>query len=376
MATPWEEFWWNNITSVADTLLENKMVVLKVPADLPWRHSMRGAIHTAFQGRSASSDVVIETIDIVDDNPKDTEPGRFILDRYASLSISRGYREKSRITVQEYILAKEVIKNRIIWVKGLADKTAEKWMKFCRGFSQCSAETGLFVLEIHGKISVLETRLLKCIDFGNYVSSYDVQLFNSFILDRREEYSETWKRYISTSAALVCDSDAEISEMLLRTVDFKTQSVLDGIKEIADMPEFLRRGGESDSNHVLWHYRNMDTAELLHRVWCSQVQVLFPIIELERVQIIEKWKQPIQEALNDNSITQYGELLRDAIDVELGTLCFMMKHRVNSGLYMLYIPDEEERERIDFLHDCRNQLAHAVCCTTIQIVKLLDKNIR
>ena len=44
----WEEFWWNNITGahvvvskVADALLENKMVILKVPSDLPWRHSMR-----------------------------------------------------------------------------------------------------------------------------------------------------------------------------------------------------------------------------------------------------------------------------------------------------------------------------------------------
>ena len=38
----WEEFWWNNITGartvvdrVAMALLENKMIVLKVPSDLP-----------------------------------------------------------------------------------------------------------------------------------------------------------------------------------------------------------------------------------------------------------------------------------------------------------------------------------------------------
>lgn len=99
METPWEEFWWNNITgphvvvtNVATALLENKMVVLKVPSDLPWRHSMRGAIHTAFQERTDSSEIVIEPIDIIDDNPENIEPGRFILNRFASSLVSRGYR--------------------------------------------------------------------------------------------------------------------------------------------------------------------------------------------------------------------------------------------------------------------------------------------
>lgn len=378
MDTPWD-FWWNNITgphvlvtSVANALLENMMVALKVPADLPWRHSMRGAIRSLFQDRIDSSEVVIEAIDIVDDNSDNVEPGRFILNRYASSSVGRGYREKSKVTIQEYISAKEVIKNRIIWVKGLAGGTAEKWIKFCRGFVHASVEKGLFVLEIHGKIKISGARMLKCIDFSDYVSNYDVQLFNGFVLDGLEEYSDTaWKKYISTLAALVCDTDAEISERLIGIVDFRTQSVLDGIKEIMEMPDFSRRGGESDSNHVLWHFRNDNMTELQRRVWSSQVQVLFPIIELERVQIIERWSRHIQEALDNNSVTQYGELLSNAEDVELGSLCYMMKHRGNNGFYMLYIPDEDARQRIIFLHDCRNQLAHAICCTANQVAELL-----
>ncbi|ODR33158.1 hypothetical protein [Eisenbergiella tayi] len=375
------DFWWNNITgphvfvtSVADALVENKMVLLKVPADLPWRHSMRGAIRAVFLDKTDSSEAVIEEIDMVDDNPENIEPGRFILNRYASTSISRGYRERSKVTIQEYIAAKKVIRNRILWVKGLTGKHAEKWIKFCRGFLQASSESGLFVLEIHGEIAISETHLLKYIDFSEYVSSYDVQLFNSLLLDGQKTYSNIWKNYISTSAALVSGTDVEISALLINIVDFRKNSVLDGIKVIAEMPEFFRRGVEGDSNHVLRHFRNNNMVELQHRMWCSQVQVLFPIIELERVKIVEKWKDNLQEALNHNSVTQYGESLKDARDIEIGSLCYMMKHRGNGGLYLLNIPEEEERRRIELLHVCRNRLAHAACCTPIQIAELLNVN--
>ena len=60
------------------------------------------------------------------------------------------------------------------------------------------------------------------------------------------------------------------------------------------------------------------------------------------------------------------------MDVELGSLCYMMKQKSNMGIYMLYIPDEDEREWISFLHECRNQLAHASCCSTEQVVRLID----
>ena len=117
----WNEFWWKNITGphvvvtkVSEALLDNHMVVLFVPTDLPWRHAMRGTIQTAFRDRLDISDIVIEPIDVVDDNPDGLEPGRFILSRFSSTTISRGYREKSRVSIQDYITAKNVIKNRIV----------------------------------------------------------------------------------------------------------------------------------------------------------------------------------------------------------------------------------------------------------------------
>ena len=250
---------------------------------------------------------------------------------------------------------------------------AEQWIKFCRGFEQRSLQDGLFVLEVQGEVHQTDVKPLELINFTDYVSNYDVQLFNSFVLDDQDRCSDGWKKYIASVAASICDIDAEVSAELLETVDFQKQSAIDGIKAIAESPEYERRGKEDNSNHVLWYCRNDRAEELEHRLWRAQVQVLFPIIEMERVSLIEKWRELIQKTLDTYDITQYNEPLRNASDVELGSLCYMMKHRADIGLYMLYIPDEGEREWISFLHDCRNQLAHASCCTTEQVVRLLER---
>lgn len=374
------DFWWEHITGpnvlvskVSEALKDHHMVVLSVPTDLPWRHSMRATIQSQFRDWLNDGNIVAEDIDAVDDNPDGLEPGRFILSRFSDIKTSRGYREKSKVSIQNYIAAKSVIDNRIIWVKGLKDDTAKQWVKFCRGFDSGMLQNVWFVLEVQGEINRAEYKHLKSIRFEDYVSNYDVQLFNSFALDSQNKYTDEWKKYIASVAASVCDTDAEVAAELLGAVDFRSQSVIDGIKSIAESTEFARRGTEESSKHVLWYCRNGNNEELEHRLWRAQVQVLFPIIEMERISLINKWHIVIQNALDDNAVTQFNEPLTTAEDAELGSLCYMMKQRTSDGFYMLYIPDEDERSRLTFLHECRNQLAHASCCTTDQVVRLLER---
>lgn len=376
---PWEEFWWNNITGahsvidrVAKALLENKMVVLKVPSDLPWRYPMRSVIQSTFNGKTDSRNIVIETIDAVDNNQDKLEPGKFILQNYASSAIMAGYREKARYSIQDYISDRNVIKNRIIWVKGLDEKSAGKWLRFCGGFSPRSAADGLFVLEMQGKTTSPESRYIEYIDFDNCVSSYDVQQFNSFILDTQKYYSNNWKRYISTVAASVCGTDAEVSEFLLRITDFRNETAIDGLARIEEAGGFSRRGTEKESAHPLWYLRENDTAELTYRVWTAQIQVLFPIIELERQQLIKKWFDAVEAALIGQKVTQFGKTVSDPKEVELGTLYYMLSCRASDDFRMLYIPDETDRDRIHFLHKCRNKLAHMNCCSPKEVAGLLD----
>ena len=87
--------------------------------------------------------------------------------------------------------------------------------------------------------------------------------------------------------------------------------------------------------------------------------------------MIERLRPAIQEALENNVVEQYGNVLCDPTEVELGTLCYMMQYRVDNDHRMLYIPNPVDRERIVFLHDCRNRLAHMNCCSPMDVVGLL-----
>jgi hypothetical protein len=44
------------------------------------------------------------------------------------------------------------------------------------------------------------------------------------------------------------------------------------------------------------------------------------------------------------------------------------------GDYMLYIPDENARIRVELLYDMRNRLAHGKVCPVEDVVRLLASN--
>lgn len=374
----WDEFWWNNITGahavvseVATALLSNRNVILRVPSDLPWRYSMRSSIYSVFREKTDSREVVIDPIDVKDDNPDQLSPGLFILNRYASSQVSKGYREKSKISIQDYLAQKKVIRNRVIWVKGLSSDVTNEWIKFCKGFSPQTVTEGLFVVEVHEDQVVNESKYLKCVDYESHVSKYDVQLLNSIILDKNDDYSDKWKTYIASATASLCDIDAEVSEFVLQNTDFYIESPIEGVKKASLFPALELRGRET-TNHVLWYVRENKDAELEHRLWSAQVTVLFPIIELKRISLIQEWYAQVENVLQKHEVWQYNNLLKDPMEVELGTLHYLISHRDENGLYLLYIPEEQERDTIHFLHECRNLLAHASCCSPVQIKKLLE----
>ncbi|MBR3763187.1 MAG: hypothetical protein IKK57_01375 [Clostridia bacterium] len=374
----WAGFWWTSITGaktviseVASALLDHRMVVLQIPADLPWRQQMRSCVFDAYYQQSANISSTTIYIDAADDNPEGLEPGKLILERLCTSAADRsGYRERSKTTIQEYLVQKGLLSNAIVWVKGLTGAAIDQWLKFLRGFSKGSA---LFVLECQGGGRIADSKAIHLVRYEDCITSYDLQLFNSFCLDNlTATYSGVWKQYIATAAALVCESDAEVSELLLRIINFQEQEIPEGLAIIANLPEYSRRGAAPDSAHVLGLYRQQQSDAIRHRIWSAQVQVLFPIIELERVNIIRRYEEDLQLALMRNEITQYGARVTDPMEIELGTLSYLISAREKgSDNYILYIPDEELRNRIRFLRECRNRLAHVNCCTPQQIAVLL-----
>ena len=97
--------------------------------------------------------------------------------------------------------------------------------------------------------------------------------------------------------------------------------------------------------------------------------MLFPIIELERVQFVQEFKHEIQDILDNNEVQQFSHRLTDALEAEWGTIFYLIHSR---GKDALNIPEVKIRKRVDLLHKCRNKLAHASCCTPAEICELID----
>ena len=373
------EFWWENITgprniitSVIAALDNKQMVLLKVPSDLPWRHTMRGVVESNFRDRVMSGNLLIDIIDAVDDLKIEQDLGYYLLNKYAiDEDVRAGFREGGKSTIQEYLIRNKVLRNRIIWIKGLSGKDAIRWIEFCKTYQIDSLEDGAFVLEVHGDL-IAENEALAIVDYSDSVTFSDVQLFNTYLVDEERSYSDKWKQYISTMAAILCETDAEVAEKIIQIGDFRNVEPIMILDKAAKLDMFERRGADERSSHILALTRSGKTEEINKRIWKTQIQILFPVIELERVKLIDKWMINIQDSLSNNHVTQYGVHITNPYDVEIGTLDYLQSHYSSGGGYKLYIPDETDRKRISFLHECRNLLAHVNCCAVCQVNKLLE----
>lgn len=373
-----EETWWNRITGprqvvlqVVGALIGRKSVFLEIPADLPWRHQMRGAVELELRKRAGAQELLVQTIDVRSECPDCSDVGRFLLARFGSEKVQRSYREGSGETIQSYILRNGILRNQIVWVKGLRPGGEEAWLSFCRGYTPPEFSAGLFVVEHSRRIPGSGSRRMAQVVYSQSVRSYDLQLFNSMLLDGKDgTYTRIWKSYIAAVAASLCETDAEISERLIMDTDFMHESPLAGLARIAQLPDFQRRGAEEGSGHVLHLVRAGQTAALEKRIWAAQVQIAFPIVELERVRIIRLWEDEIGRALALSPVTQYGREITHPIELELGTLSYMASHRGADGMYLLYLPDQEARDRLRFLHERRNELAHVACCSPENLTEL------
>ena len=377
MTELWDEIWWKQITGaqlivsqVTDALLEHKTPMLQVPSDLPWRSAMRNEVASTFRMKNVFQDVMFEQIDVNDQCGGMTKPAEiadFLLRNFGTPEVQKNYRGGA---VTRYLTEQNVLANRIIWIKGMNDSSVEQWVNFCKDYKPGSPDVGMFVLEYHDNDVRHPGNGFREIRFSSLVSSYDLQLFNYRIMERNEDCQGIWKNYISTVAAELCEYDAEISEHMITEYDLRKQEPLQILKEIAEDGFFSRRGAEPDSEHILSLVRHNEMKKIQKRLWKAQLQVLFPLIEMERVALVERYEEEIREILSKNCIEQYRKRISQPMDVELGLLVSMIDGLQN-GVF-LYIPNKSDTIRIRHLHSCRNKLAHAKCCSIEDVQTLFD----
>lgn len=207
-------------------------------------------------------------------------------------------------------------------------------------------------------------------------------IVTQFLL-RHQAYSAIWQQYAAVMCALLCNTDAETSQAFMETCDFTAEEPIIGMRKIAADGAYLRRG-ESNDQHILSLVRKENMSVIDTQIWKAQLQVLFPLLEIERVSFVGLYHQQIHEALGEcyydfktgrsQLIYQFGDVISNPDDAELGTIYRMtkLKRYADTSQYLLYIPDEKSRSRIELLHDLRNALAHGEPCAIDKVAEFIN----
>lgn len=349
------------IGKVADALYEGKNVLLQASGCLPWQDQMR--------------DFLTHRISYTQIEPVRLHRGpaaQIVPQILRQLHRSRVNRCPSDYRAQlAYLKGERIFQGSVIWIQLEPDCPAAPIAQLLSDFRGGGIEAGgALILELPDTVPVPRlSAAAEVISCGKMVRFGDVRLFSSILADSDSKIPDPYKSYAAQLATQLSGGDGELVPVLLQYLrpDEEPRDSLARLRQ--DMPEYAERLPNG--------------AKLEQQIWKAQLHTAFSEIEMARIQTVSEYADIIEKALNTEYwdpkrdetgfIKQPGVTLTCSDDVELGTLTFMMAVRQKSdhSQYLLYIPDEQMRKKIFFLHDCRNELAHHRSCQSDKMWKLL-----
>ncbi len=388
------KIWWDEITgpqtlvhTIAANIQAAKSIILYVPDDLPWRRQMRLSVERVLRG--TDKELLIWCIDCQTDCQQfiktdgTIDVAGYLLHERAIPEVRSGYRKASGTTIQQYMINNHVLQDRVVCVKGLDRKQTINWIDFCEEYSVHSQYDGVFVIESYEEIHSPSIESLASINYLDFVSRYDALLYNNISVAGLEK-KEEWKSYIASVATMICNLDVELADAFITSTDFCSINIVEAVVAIAHTKQFENRykAPHLDKDHPFTLVRNNRLPEIEKRIWKAQLQVLYPLLEIERVSFIEHYRSEIKEGFSleysdkygvRHKIDQYGTELSDPYEAEIGTLYRM--HRLftagDYGRYLLPILLESDRKRLTLIHEIRNLLAHVTACSVEQVNQFL-----
>lgn len=335
----WAQYWWSKVTgphaiveSVIDRLLAKTNVHVVDPHRMPWPMEFR---HTLRNSLTRNPDLGTLGLNVIDlsgatSDEGSGDPGTYLLQAYGRLEDQHGYRPRKGETLQQYLQTREILHNKIVWVHG-DGKAMRPWADFCREWKIRNYSDGLFILE--SDMPAGRSRgWLHVIAYDDYVGEFDERLFNSDIMGSPHfgGLNDGWKRYAATIATHLCAGNPETSLKFLERHDFLRGEPLKTFGAVS--------GSGCDEEASL-------------RLWTGQLEVLYPIIERERIEIVDRYRDRLDELVAEG-IEQFKGQVKESDDIEYGTLSYLI------ATHRLVVDDATTRQRIGELRTCRNLLAH------------------
>lgn len=355
-----KEMWWERITGphrvlteMVEALVQCKHALLIASHDIAWRERLCAVVEEKYRQRIGNANCMFYFHDANEFDAANI--GASLVGEYGL--DAQPYRAGGKETIQSYIIKNNILKNRVVWISAIESGDLRNWIQFIRNYSVRNLDNGLFVLDVtEDSGSDIRHKNIITVSCDTNISLSDVRTYADMILGLEGALAPQWCGYIAQCVANLCDCDADSALSLVSLPEMRRRDIGEALRTFSDAATKLY------------------SAEAIQQaLWKAQIQVAFPLIELRRVDFINKWRSEIERALLKQAAEQFGEIIYDPSDLELGTLYYMNKNKLSDSLYWLYIPAEEDRDWLSFLRNTRNTLAHGNVCSDEELIWLLNQ---
>lgn len=359
------DIWWKQVTGptrlteqIAQAIKNEHSVRFVIPTDLPWRKELRYCVESLISGEN----IVIDFVDFKDDY-QESSIGMFLLNHYGT-DIDRASIRPHKDTFVDYLQKRGILKNKIIWVKGIPDESVDMWLNFIKQYKDFGKQNGQFVIETIKSNTFKSIKNVDLIDYFDYVTKDDAYLFAS-LLTSISGFPKYLHQYITTAASCICEYDSEVLADYIEYTEFESKCPIISLKELFNNDYSDNERGIRNTKtytHPFYFVRNNQDDELQKRLWVAQLRIVFPLIEQERISFIKRYCKDIEKYL---PIGYLGEQITNPFDLEIGPLSYIINSNYVVGI------KEDERDRIRFMKSIRNKLAHLSVCSVEEMNRIL-----
>lgn len=326
-----ESFWWSQITGPAHCLQETSAKLSAGSVTLAQDfHYMNWFIEMLIERLlMGDSGLQIDKIDAAEYD-KERDIGEKLFHKYAP---GREYHPLEG-TFAAQLAQHKLLNGRVLIILNIG--RAEQWEKLALEYTRHYAGAGAMLLIFKDKIPQLHRqRNLNILNWSDWISPYDMRVFASYCVSKSYQITDYTKSYITYLAANLAIGNPGLCSLL-------------AVKELIDNPRDLLHqlsGTYVEAANTLENGKHIDFL-----IWEAQVQVIFPIIEVERRRIIETYCENLLNVLPQ--IDEFGNKLTCPEEMELRHIQFY--YRKPQGR----LEKKEDDQIFQLIYSARNDLAH------------------
>lgn len=349
MMQDYGSFWWQYVTGpatfvrdVVDELTKNRGVVMELPAKVPWEADYRTVVAERLHLDPATRGLGIVELD------GSVAPDESLLSIVMD-NDRLGYR-RGRMSLPSYLESRKALEGQLVWVRNIPTDDSS-WLGFIREWHPDACRDGVVLLESRHHMA----SSAHAVRYTEYVTEHSARLMCDVMTDNGiyARVTDDRRRYAASVLAKLCEGDVELSAALVQTYAPAQDEPTDALRRIVRPQSRM-------------------TARAGTLLWEAQLESLFPIVEHDRIEIVESHRSRLEEIVGAGLVDSFGEHVKSYLDIEIGTLAWVVSPKSPRHLHLI-LEDPGEREHIELLRDCRNMLSHRTPIPEEKVCLLIDR---